>query len=555
MNAGITVTLGTVPATEVISGVVLDAEDKPVARAQVVMQAATKNGAWSSSKQSDSRGRFRFETKMPNAVDLIARNSKERANAGIVQRVYPGSDDVVIRLTAPSWVAIRARDLSGNPVEITSLSTTTKRSGEQGGRLTGSVTQKLVENELLFARPLSRQVLVVGAEGFETVELGPFEPEELGDSIEVVFRPQPVLSGLVVANGKPVQGATVELVSPLEEGEEYVTDRHPLLHLGTEHECATHTDGSFRMPLDLAELTRERYIIQVIAEGFAISRSAPLHLDSARMPSDLTIALDHGGAITGTVRALPGRTPTGTIVEVMDGGRRFRTQRVAADGTYRFDNLRPGSWMVGLTEDESESRSMMGGSGPWTVTEPIEWTCEVFAGETTVHDFDLSRRQGAALEGSLFIDGRAAQGWSAELNLNQQSSLLLQSRVPEGVTTDLAGMFELRNAPVRSYVLKLTSRTSEPRVIIKATVELREGPTPWSLSYNTARITGRSPGSELIHTATIDGAEVRTTIPVSSEGEFDALVPVGSGKLTSKESDSKTELDVPVQGLEGFLFH
>ena len=125
-----------------------------------------------------------------------------------------------------------------------------------------------------------------------------------------------------------------------------------------------------------------------------------LQLDHGRGRADLALELGPGGAIEGHVRTAGGHPVAGAIVGISRGDGRGRTQRVGADGLFRFEHLTPGPWRVMEREEEVVPNSTTS-TDSVLPPPPIQWDCEVRAGRTTV--FDLGIEAAAPFRGRLLL--------------------------------------------------------------------------------------------------------------------------------------------------------
>ncbi len=154
------------------------------------------------------------------------------------------------------------------------------------------------------------------------------------------------------------------------------------------------------------------------------------------------------------------------------------------DGRIRIERLTPGRWDVEAFEtepDKSFSSSLRAPEGSFR----FPWDCEVFEGETTVHDLDLGRRTSCTIRGSMHIDGAPAAGWGVRLRLRYHRGRP-SDRTVGVVAADGTFELELREEGLAS--LGFYSAHESDRVRLNAEVELVEGLTEWSAALDTGRL-------------------------------------------------------------------
>ena len=138
--------------------------------------------------------------------------------------------------------------------------------------------------------------------------------------------------GRVLApDGTPVAGASVEFQS-LQDSPNCAREASVRADAGE--------DGVFSTPLQ-----EGRYTVLAHAEGYAPTvQETPLTV--ARVPVEgLEVRLGPGMALGGHLLGLPPEEILRASVKAV-AGPVYRTARIAADGTYRFDDLGPGEWSI-----------------------------------------------------------------------------------------------------------------------------------------------------------------------------------------------------------------
>jgi hypothetical protein len=149
----------------------------------------------------------------------------------------------------------------------------------------------------------------------------------------------------------------------------------------------TTTDGEGRYQLDCD--VDHGFWLCVTKDGWAPAAVGPI--DAAQLDAVATfdIELTHGGAIEGRVLLPEGRDGEGTIIALNHGDGFPRTLRAVKDGVFRVDELAPGTWQVLHAKKEINPDRYMYASDDFNA--PIEWSCELRAGDTTHFDLDLTK--------------------------------------------------------------------------------------------------------------------------------------------------------------------
>jgi hypothetical protein len=215
---------------------------------------------------------------------------------------------------------------------------------------------------------------------YKSDELDPPAP---GSMLEVQLERLNHLRGRVVADGKAVAGAKVSSFTDV--GDAVLTvNGFRSLHKPIEAATTiTDDDGTF----ELAYEGEDSLWIRAEFAGFAAAELEPVAPATSPV---LVLELVRGGSIEGVVILPDGVDAEGTIVGISRCDGFPRTQRAAAGGQFRFDNLTPGPWQVMRRDQDFDPTSLRLSTSRSPGT-PLEWSCEVSDGRTTRFDLDLSR--------------------------------------------------------------------------------------------------------------------------------------------------------------------
>jgi hypothetical protein len=387
-------------------------------------------------------------------------------------------------------------------------------------------------------------VICAYAEGFAESDHGPYDSASAPARLDCVLRPLPGVSGRVLADVRPVAGARVEL----HEAADPTTriDVNGFASRVNPHaEASEETDVEGRFHLTLR--TDGSFFLVASASGYADAWVGPLELRSEVGATDLEIGMGRGGAIEGKVLLLPGLDPAGIVVGANRGVGRPRTQRVGPDGRYRFGRLTPGRWLVDQREQElSSTVSTVGFISGDAVVPELPWNCEVFEGQTTHFDLDLTGDTRRIVSGELRLDGEPAGGWTASIHV---ASGAFSGDGPFSGATNREGRFVLLAPEGDRARLTLASDPGGPASIeITDVVALRAGETPWRLDLATGRLEGERATAEVGEGEILalwrgpGDLRARVRIPFEPDGRFAVpRVPAGTLRIVRRESGSPSE--------------
>ena len=246
------------------------------------------------------------------------------------------------------------------------------------------------------------------------------------------------------------------------------------------HAAEADEEGRFFLQLSRSN----DYVLHAEAPGWARAELGTIRYAEGANVEGAELELVRGGAIEGRVLTAPGVEPRGTIVGVGCGDTHELTLEVGEDGSFRFEGLTPGRWQV-LSCDPQLLRRLKSGTYLYAEPDaPVEWSCEVRSGETTLHDLDLRDRVPCRLRGQLTIDDSAPVAWQSSLvRLDDQGGW-------NGDALDSLGRFDLDSSAPGAHSLGLTGPRSGPvRYWIHQNLELFGGANDWALDLATGSLT------------------------------------------------------------------
>lgn len=533
-----------------IEFLVIDPEGKPVPHAPIQFRYATKGRSGSGGGNTDGDGRYRrlVDVRAPYSFEVFDPDHNYRP--AVAREVAPGTHDLVLQLTEYRAFQLRVRDEDGEPLvgfeaEARDLEAGNTRLSSTDAE--GSFEDGIAEIPL----PTLPFELWITAEGYERIKLGPFQPERMPETVDAVLLALPGVRGHVSAEGSIAEGAEVTLHRVVEANQRYVVDE---FQSRSEHSAAgrgtTEADGGFNLSLR----DDGSYYVRVEMQGYAPTEVGPFDVQAGVGLDDLLLELTPGGVIEGRVSVPSGDTPADRIVGISRGDGFGRTVRTDREGSYRFDGLTPGPWLVKLREEEIHSGSRTT-TMTMTMTDepaPLPFNCDVF--EATVTRFDLAGelRRPAELHGRLSLGDDPLGGWTA---------LIRPAGSPDnaGARTylDSEGRFYLAVPGSGSYHVELTGKIAGGATgWLYQDLELVAGDNDFAHTLQTGSVVGQAGfalGDQSLSVAYTwwndSGLRFHTRSETNADGSFEfPRVPVGSGQLNYflAEDDSES-VEVTVQ--------
>jgi hypothetical protein len=342
-------------ASNDLSGVVVDAESKPVANAHVyVYSAAPKTGLGAicptcyrdcgKHEPVDASGAFRLGALDPTLLfDVLA--VADGYEPTFAKKVDPVSGAVTIKLTprsladADHLITGTVVDYEGKPV----LGAIVEPNGYRSARGTGfgnipgldklSITN--AKGEFALRIPDASGKLDVRATGRS---LAPriermFVP---GQPRKIALTPGAGISGRVLRDGKPLAGVPVHIVQE---------NRASTNFLG-QFEIATNEDGFFVLTYLGPD---ETYVVSMPVEGGGVVEPKVVKVGADDSTTDAgTFPVVRGRRIAGTVVLPAGQSvPPKTLIGFSSSGSGY-TSEVAPDGRFAFDEVPHGSGSLSL---------------------------------------------------------------------------------------------------------------------------------------------------------------------------------------------------------------
>ncbi|MEM8711738.1 MAG: RNA polymerase sigma factor [Planctomycetota bacterium] len=253
--------------------------------------------------------------------------------------------------------------------------------------------------------------LRIFSRGFEVLVMEDLKPADLETSTEIALTPLPGISGIVLANGEPIEQARVRLHAKWPR-EQFNVDGNGVTRVGSElDECRTDAQGRFQLftpeVADCVVFVKSRSLVEGVLDLGTVD---PVHaLDG------LEVVLGAGGRLEGRCTD-PERAPLGNQCLVLSHPLHSPLRaRSRADGTYSFPRVPPGDWFL-RSVDAFESRQMIR-----LVEVPPAWSypinCQVTGGETSTLDLVVEPRMDTSVAGAWVVQtDSSAAPWSVTIS-------------------------------------------------------------------------------------------------------------------------------------------
>ncbi|MBI5433253.1 MAG: carboxypeptidase regulatory-like domain-containing protein [Planctomycetes bacterium] len=387
---------------------VLRPDGSPCPNARVEYEYNGERYGGSGSEDCDAEGRLHFVFRVRTPHDFRAVDRESRHALAFAERVEPGSPPLLLRLGEARQFVIEVVDARGEPVRSFQAQLVDARPDK--GDTLGSSLRALPD-------PPGRTVAVVpphafsvrvSAAGFASATLGPFENDTVPELVRAELRALPGLRGRVLAGDRPLAGASVGSARALEGNVVMTVNGFPAeRQYPSGGETVSAADGSFA----LYPKTRGATWVRAELVGHAPAIVGPIEFDPEVGRDGVELVLGLGGTIEGRV-LLPGvEEPAGVIVGASCGDGRAQSMRVGSDGSFRFEHLMPGRWLVKRCDAEISPHSTSTSTQRGTSPSGLPWNCVVREGEVTRFDLDLRVDPRPRARGRLAFGGTPIVGW------------------------------------------------------------------------------------------------------------------------------------------------
>lgn len=478
---GVEIALATLGPKNLVRGIVLSPDGAPVPKAPLRYRktSPTSNTTYSGTESADEEGRFEFQLVEDARLWLTASDPEGRWGKASVADIGTGD------------LALELRLVKERTTELVVLDAANRAVGEYGfelydatgdHRLADIESSPRGEGRAMLSVPTTEFIVRITAPGHALGEIGPFDPDQVGDTLEAYLDPLPGLRGVVLRDGLPVAGVRVALRQQVSETGTHIRNGFRMrMHGNAADSTRTDAEGTFL----LTPRTRGSYFVRAEPDQGPPAEYGPFTVASDLSGPVIELHLTEGGAIEGRVMLAGGVDAEGAIVGLTRGDGGERTLRAGPGGHYRFDNLMPGPWRVELRDEELRpghtvtSTNDSGGKRPFD-----PWTCTVAAGETTYYDLEEVPVEHYPFEGRFTIDGEPASGWIAML---VPSGTFSPGPDAPKTILDSNGRFTLQaeHTGQQRFILRGILEGSTEQFVVD---EVRIGGNPWRHDLRTGTL-------------------------------------------------------------------
>ena len=315
-------------------------------------------------------------------------------------------------------------------------------------------------------------VVQVEAEDFVPAQAGPFVAEGAPAELHVVLQRAPGLRGRVLRDGQGVAGASVKLFrTPKDERAPLLNGFPSRIQAWGVSETTSESDGGFLLPLR----TSGEFVIQAVAAQKGSAEFGPRRFSAITGADGIELVLSAPGAIEGRLLIAAEDLKRYRIIGGSCGDGQACSVHTDEEGRFRFENLRPGSWILMPTDEDlvpGRIRSMTIRTsalqiGPRAI-------CAVYPGQTAHLDIDL--RTKAVLVGELQLAGW--EGASRRVTLNTLGTTFSRGATNED---DPPALLRLTVDQPGDYLLslELEARDPEHSLTLEEQLHLEAGENAW----------------------------------------------------------------------------
>jgi hypothetical protein len=539
--------------SDVIEVLVLDSNGSPVPQAELGWRVECVDALYDWFVfRTDDRGVGHKIVEQRCPYDLIARAPDDTCHVAIADAVMPGGPRVEMRFFATTTIALTVLDNDRAPIDhyLARVADPTRKLQEDpfAENLFAHIEQVEARCWPFFATdevraggastlcaPLTRCSVEVDAPGYAHATAGPFEPDAIPASLELRLNHLPGASGIVVAGGELIAGAKVALHQAVPRSDNvFFADMPARSETESIASATTDAHGAF----DIGFTHEGPIYVRAEAKGIGVAELGPFDVVRGAALIDLRLDVGKSGSIEGRVLASEGEpvADLGVCASRGDGFVKFVTS--GADGTFRFNGLTPGSWLVRNVDTSKQNqgnshRDYSGDPKDGKSARDLPWSCKVSDGGVTHFDLDLRAR--VVLHGRVEATSTSIGGWFASLG----GDALWNGG--GGNPLDGNGAFTVRGEEPGNYELDLGMKLSLGWGLISVPVRLTAGENTWraKLEFGAIDVSCPSRGTVKLEADLGDGKRA-TAYPILDERGESRLAAVPAGTWTAKVYDRTT---------------
>ena len=403
LSSGVEIRLESLDLADFITGEVQLPDGNPAAHASIHATYSKGLGNGSRTFSADAEGRFRIAT-IRGARYRVSALDQGASHASAEEVGLGAGDHVVLQLSHKRSLELT---LTHGGVPHTDAEVWAAHP-ESGRYVVPPTLVEVLDEHFSIPVPKSAFTVQVKSDGFELLELGPYDEASAPSALTAELTKIAGLHGRVLVDGQPLAGARVS-ASPVAEQTVEIRGFKSLVIPFRRVEGTADDAGNFT----LSPHEARAWIVRAEAPGHAPAERGPFEFDPAIGLEEIELSLTPGGSIEGRV-LVGGRAIAGLVVGASCGDGHPVSTRTDLEGFYRFEHLMPGRWEVRQIESDLAPDSYaMTTWGEALNKADLPWNCVVSEGEVTRHDIVSGPRP--TLVGRLTFDGRGPGAWSAKL--------------------------------------------------------------------------------------------------------------------------------------------
>ncbi|HEX6812347.1 MAG TPA: sigma-70 family RNA polymerase sigma factor [Planctomycetota bacterium] len=461
-------TLATVPAANVITGVVRDADGQPLAGAEVNVFGNRKPRNVNAEARAVTTPAGAFEVAVLSGAQysLAVKRADDRQRELVQHDVAAGSRGVELVFAPARTLEVLVTGPDGEVVTTPAIHGIDEQN--IGMALRWREAQDGAQATIAPERPFS---LLVSARGYQQKRTERFDPAQLPPRITVTLARAAVVAGRVLANGAAVAGAKVHAhrLDPQLAQLRFAGGLTTRLPGEATAAVTTDADGRFALPISYAG----RYVVHAESAPFGRGESAVLDVAPERAPPPVELELLAAAAIDGVVLVAQGDAREGLVVGASRGDGHVEVAVTGADGAFRFTGLAAGPWQVRVCKPEDQEWLRQARTWPQRGDKPAQKAdVELRPGETASHRIDLAALFPAAVDGQLRLGGATVANARISMWCDGEYRL---------TRTDDEGRFRLRGQAAATTLHAFVSLPSGGELQVQHALQLTAGANPVSL--------------------------------------------------------------------------
>lgn len=538
-NVDVVMRMRSVRDDERIRGRVVDADGAPCAHARVAWKIqphrgvnsnsihrgliADENGTFACIAAAGSEHEFRV---LANDETASVFGRPAAATLALVSGVHGGDPEVLLRLEPQRRSTIRVVDANDGSA-CASATVGAVAVDRSDARYAKTDADGAASMEV----PRSAFDIEVTSAMHETVKVGPFDGETIPEIGPIQLVRKPCLRGRVVGC-PPEQAAGARITVFTRDPNAPKSERSGFPRSSTVQIAPIRfadDAGVFTIPLGTIEPGATTVVVRAEIAGYApghVELPVPLAIDA----EPVEVPVTRGGAIEGRVTPPAFRSPAGLVVVAGNDDTEFLTTRVEEDGTYRIENLRPGTWRAAVAFTEPSEMTLFGANPPRTPPD-----IDVREGQATRVDLAYAVAGLVSIEGIVRFGGNAQRGTRISIMPPEAVKTLARVDRARMAYADVrpSGKFAVEMEVPGTYNVCARLRNESTSMRLDRVVDLVPGANHIAIEVPCGTVTGTCSrplnGTVNLRGNLADGTSINADATCAADGTFSIpIAPAGS---------------------------